>query len=63
MTTSVLEGLAVVLGADRRERELTDNLSRAKRKLNEAFEHIVVLEALLKANEVDVPERPYGLNR
>jgi hypothetical protein len=61
--TTVLEGLATVLGADERIKEQHRDLSDAKRKLNDAMEHLMQLELTLTTNEIALPERPYSIQK
>jgi hypothetical protein len=61
--TTVLEGLATVLGADERIKEYHRDLSDAKRKLSDAMAHLMELELLLTTNEITLPERPYSISK
>lgn len=61
--TTVLEGLAVVLGADEKIRDQHRDLADVSRKHRDAMEHVVKLEAKLAENDVDVPDRPYSIER
>lgn len=61
--TTVLEGLAVVLGADERLRQLTRDVSDIKRKFADAMEHIIALEVKLAENDIDTIDRPYSIER